>query len=323
MHTKEQAIKLMNEWGGQQLPFFFMIDFELQNPAVYLLDELPNTISFDINGLQKNVPEETLPSSFTFEPKPINFKVYKKAFDQVIGELNYGNSYLLNLTFPTALKTNLDLRSIFCRSNASYKLLVKNKFVVFSPEAFVKIKNGKISSFPMKGTIDASISGAKEQILNDPKEKAEHATIVDLIRNDLSKVATNVRLSNYRYVEEVHTSRKSLLQVSSKIEGELPLNYRNKLGDIIFSLLPAGSISGAPKTKTIEILKNAEQENRGWFTGIMGIFNGSTLDSGVMIRFVEQKNDKLVFRSGGGITSQSDTHTEFQELLDKVYVPFN
>ncbi len=323
MHSKDEATKLMNEWGGQQLPFFFMIDFELQKPAVYLLDELPDTISFDLNGVKRNEPSAVPPSPFTLESIPVSFKTYERAFDEVMRELNYGNSYLLNLTFPTALQTNLDLTSIFCRSNALYKLLVKNEFVVFSPEAFVKIEHGKISSYPMKGTIDASISGAKEKILNDPKERAEHATIVDLIRNDLSKVATNVRLENYRYVEEVHTSRKSLLQVSSKIEGELPLNYRNKLGDIIFSLLPAGSISGAPKAKTVKILEKAEQENRGWFTGVMGIFDGTNLDSGVIIRFIEQKNDKFVFRSGGGITSQSNAKTEYEELLDKVYVPFN
>ncbi len=323
MYTKDQAIKLMNTWGGQQLPFFFMIDFELQKPVLYLLDDLPETISFDINGIKRNVPIEVATTPFRFEPEPTNFETYKTAFDKVMSELNYGNSYLLNLTFPTPLKTNLDLTSIFCRSSASYKLLIKNEFVVFSPEAFVKINNGKISSYPMKGTIDASIPSAEEKLFNDTKEKAEHATIVDLIRNDLSKIASNVSVVKYKYIEKLSTSRKHLLQMSSKIEGELPINYQNQLGDIIFSLLPAGSISGAPKKKTIEIITSVENTSRGYFTGVMGIFDGSTLDSSVMIRFIEQKSDKLVFRSGGGITSQSNAKTEYEELLDKVYVPFN
>ncbi len=323
MYTKDQAIELMNTWGEQQLPFFFMIDFELQKPVLHLLDKLPDTISFDINGVKRNEPTELAEAPFIFEPTPIKFETYKKAFDQVINELNYGNSYLLNLTFPTPIGTTLNLASIFCRSQAPYKLKIADEMVVFSPEPFVKIKNGIISSYPMKGTIDAAIENAQEMLLNNPKEQAEHATIVDLIRNDLSQVATEVQVVKYRYVEKIITTSKSLLQVSSKIEGTLPSSYQNQLGDIIFSLLPAGSISGAPKMKTIKIISHAENTSRGYFTGVMGIFNGSTLDSGVMIRFIEQKSDKLVFRSGGGITSQSNAHTEFQELLDKVYVPFN
>ncbi len=323
MYSKQQAINLMNRWGGQKLPFFFMVDFELQKPVLYLLDELPESISFDINGVKMNVPVNEPNKDFTFKASPVEFEFYKQAFDQVMRELNYGNSYLLNLTVSTPITTNLSLESIFCRSKAPYKLLLKNKLVAFSPEPFIKIINGNISSYPMKGTIDAALPDAKNTVLNDAKEKAEHATIVDLIRNDLSKVATNVALTNYRYVEEVKTSNKTLLQVSSKIEGTLPTNYLEQLGDIIFALLPAGSISGAPKKKTIEIIKNSEQQPRGYFAGIMGVFDGINIDSGVIIRYIEQKNDKFAFRSGGGITSQSNAVSEYQELLDKVYVPFD
>ncbi len=325
MYTKHQAIELMNKWGGQQLPFFFMIDFELQKPVVYKLDELPGSIQFEMNGLKSSTFKFKSESDkpFSFEADPIKFKTYENAFVAVKKELNYGNSYLLNLTFPTFINTNLCLKSIFARSRAPYKLLIENEFVVFSPEPFVKIKEGIISSYPMKGTLNASLPNAKQLLLTNPKEEAEHATIVDLIRNDLNKVATGVKVANYRYVEKIITSRKELLQVSSKIEGRLPDNHLSILGDIIFSLLPAGSISGAPKSKTVEIIKRIEASERGYFTGIVGIFDGSILDSGVLIRYIEQKNDEFVFRSGGGITAQSNGRTEYQELLDKVYVPFN
>jgi para-aminobenzoate synthetase component 1 len=86
--------------------------------------------------------------------------------------------------------------------------------------------------------------------------------------------------------------------------------------------LPAGSISGAPKKKTIEIIRQAEITERGYYTGIFGIFDGSALDSGVMIRFIEQKNDQMIFRSGGGITVNSQPEQEYREMIDKVYVPF-
>lgn len=173
----------------------------------------------------------------------------------------------------------------------------------------------------MKGTIDADIPGAAEAILNDEKEKAEHITIVDLIRNDLSLVADHVYVSKFRYIDKLKTSHKDLLQVSSEITGTLPPDYHSRIGDILVSLLPAGSVSGAPKQKTVQVIAEAEQEKRGYYTGVFGYFDGHLLDSGVMIRFIEQCNNQLYFRSGGGITTQSDAKTEYQEAIDKVYVP--
>jgi para-aminobenzoate synthetase component 1 len=202
-------------------------------------------------------------------------------------------------------------------------LLFENRFVVFSPECFVKIEDGIISSYPMKGTIDASIPSAEEIILNDEKEMAEHITIVDLIRNDLSIAARDVHVEKFRYLEKIETNSKNLLQVSSKIVGLLEPNYNERIGDIIFSMLPAGSISGAPKKKTVEIIQYAEQTKRGYYTGIFGYFDGRNLDSAVMIRFIEKTNKGLIYRSGGGITFMSNVNSEYQELIDKVYVPFN
>ncbi len=207
-------------------------------------------------------------------------------------------------------------------SKADYKLLYPNKFVVFSPECFVKIRDGMISTYPMKGTIDAQVPNASEKILSDPKETAEHATVVDLLRNDLSIVATKVKIEKFRFIQKIETNNKKLLQVSSHITGVLPAEYLSNLGDIIFKLLPAGSISGAPKEKTLEIIKAAEQYDRGYFTGIFGLFDGTSVDSAVMIRYIEKHGDDLWFKSGGGITAKSNLEKEYQELIDKVYVPF-
>ena len=175
----------------------------------------------------------------------------------------------------------------------------------------------------MKGTIDASIPNAEQIILNDPKEKAEHATIVDLIRNELSIVADHVEVERYRYIDKLSTNKGDLLQVSSEITGQLPENYAEKLGNIIFSLLPAGSICGAPKPKTLEIIEKAEGYNRGFYTGILGWFDGKNLDSAVMIRFIEQQSNKLIFKSGGGITSQSELETPGNALIQTVFVPLH
>ncbi|MFC2116330.1 aminodeoxychorismate synthase component I [Bacteroidota bacterium] len=191
----------------------------------------------------------------------------------------------------------------------------------FSPETFVQIKGGYIYTYPMKGTIDASLPDAREILLNDKKEMAEHVTIVDLLRNDLSIYATEVNVEKFRYTDTLHTNRKTLLQVSSVVSGRLPEDHQEKLGDILFSMLPAGSVSGAPKGETLRIIREAEGKPRGYYTGIMGYFDGKDFDSCVLIRYIGKENGSLVYHSGGGITFMSDPEKEYHELIDKVYIP--
>ena len=110
------------------------------------------------------------------------------------------------------------------------------------------------------------------------------------------------------------------MQVSSEIVGELPDDWHAQLGDVFERLLPAGSVSGAPKQKTVEIIEDTEAQARGFYTGVCGYFDGKKLDSGVMIRFIEQTENGLVFRSGGGVTCFSDARAEYDEMIDKVYL---
>ena len=173
----------------------------------------------------------------------------------------------------------------------------------------------------MKGTIDASVANAQSIILGDTKELAEHVTIVDLIRNDLSVVASNVSVVRFRYIDHLVTNRKHLLQVSSEISGDLNAEFKSNVGSLLMQLLPAGSVSGAPKMKTVEIIHRAENEKRGYYTGVFGIFDGENIDSGVMIRFIERFEGKYYYRSGGGLTTQSDCEAEYKEALNKIYVP--
>ncbi len=300
----------------------FIIDYEMNNPIILPIDETAkNGIYFSIKG-QRNFTETiTGGQPLLFTKSPIDYSSYQIAFENVIRQIQLGNTFLLNLTFPTGIETNWSLRRNFEKSSAPYRLLYKDQFVLFSPESFVRIVDGTIASFPMKGTIDASIANAAEVLLSDEKEKAEHATIVDLIRNDLSMVAHQVTVKRYRYLEEVVAHDKSLLQVSSEITGILPADYTSHLGTILSQLLPAGSICGAPKVSTLKIIKETEDYRRGYYTGVFGIFDGERLDSAVMIRYIERINGKLYYKSGGGITYHSDPQKEYRELIDKVYVP--
>ncbi len=319
--NKNTAIKLMNKLGKNKIPFLFIIDFEFTKAIILTNEELHNdNIKFSFNNFT-NSKEKATNITFSFEKFPINFLEYETAFNKVQKEIKNGNTYLLNLSFETKISINQSLLDIYSNSSSPYKLYIKDKFVVFSPEIFIKIEDNKISSYPMKGTIDASIPNAENIILKDRKETAEHYTIVDLIRNDLNIVAKKIGVEKFRYIDKISTNEKSLLQVSSKISGILPLNWNEQIGTIFGKLLPAGSISGAPKKKTIEIIKSVENYNRNFYTGVAGYFDGKNIDSFVMIRFVEKKSNQLVFKSGGGITSLSKVKDEYQEMIDKVYIP--
>lgn len=322
MNHVEQAVAAMNEYGSKAIPFLFIIDFEREHPLVYRIDELEGEdIFFDIDGRGNEASAGSPSPALQFESRPVPFPRYRDAFEQVQQHLQRGDTYLLNLTFPSGVSLNYSLREVFDHSRARYRLYYRDRFVVFSPETFVQIRDGRIAGFPMKGTISAELPNAAERILADEKEFAEHCTIVDLIRNDLSIIATGVKVERFRYIDRVETQRGALLQVSSEISGRLPDDYPARIGELLFRLLPAGSVSGAPKRRTVEIIRAAEGAPRGYYTGVFGCFDGRNLDSAVMIRYLERAGDRLYYRSGGGITALSGLEEEYEELIKKIYVP--
>ena len=374
---KQEIIDKINQLASQDEPFLFVINYQGDKAFIRLLsDIIPEECLFDFEGRgnfshawketwkegtseketwKKETSEEEI-SETTWQIEPPLYEDYERSFNIVKSNIMAGNSYLTNLTCRVPVSCNLSLEDIFHRAKGKYKLLLRRKrnltpFVCFSPETFVRIKGGRIYSYPMKGTLDASLPNAEKQLMEDRKEAAEHATIVDLIRNDLSRVAENVRVDKYRYIDVLHTNKGNILQTSSEISGRLPEDYPHHLGEILDAQLPAGSITGAPKDKTMQIIQEAEGYDRGFYTGIMGIYDQGELNSAVMIRFIEEetspvdfetdgeKNFKakegkasegkepkasreLYFKAGGGITSKSDCQREYEEVIQKIYLPF-
>jgi para-aminobenzoate synthetase component 1 len=310
----------LDSWGQARTPFIFIVDFEMEMPQAWPLAGVDDaSLFFDFNGVTNKTHRAT--DEVVMSSSPISPEVYRQKFDIVMNGLLRGDSFLTNLTITTPVRVNKTLEELFFLSKAKYKFMMRDRFLVFSPETFVQVSNNTIRTFPMKGTIDAGIEDARAVILGNAKERAEHITIVDLLRNDLSQVASDVCVERFRYVDRIRTNRKDLLQVSSEITGQLLPEYRGRLGSMLVRLLPAGSVSGAPKTATLNIIRAAEKKKRGYYSGICGYFDGLTLDCGVMIRFVELEAGGMNFRSGGGITTQSTATDEYQEALDKIYVP--
>jgi len=254
-------------------------------------------------------------SKLSKEPPP--FEEYKKKFNLIIEEIKEGNVYLLNLCCKSEIRSDLSLEEIYRYAKAPFKLYLKDRFVSFTPEPFVSIKDDRITTNPMKGTINANIKNAKELLLGSKKELAEHIMIVDLLRNDLGRVAREIKVDEFRYIERVN----DILQSSSKISGKLNKPLKGNLGDILATLLPAGSISGTPKISAVNIIKKVEGFERGFFSGVCGVYDGEEFRSFVLIRFVEQEEGRLYYKSGGGITLDSDVLGEYNEMCEKIYFP--
>ena len=321
--NKEEALEEINHLGRGDEPFLFVIDYGLNQCLVSLLSDIDsNEILYSFPTFSNDDKVFTSrEDQVEWNICPESFGDYQRKFDIVQKHLHLGNSFLVNLTCRIPLQTNLSLKEIYYRSKAPYKLWFRSQLVCFSPETFIQIRNGQISSFPMKGTIDATLPNAESILMSDKKEAAEHATIVDLIRNDISMVASQVKVQRYRYIDHLFTNKGEILQSSSVITGQLEDDYREHLGNILFSQLPAGSITGAPKSKTLEIIREAEDYDRGFYTGIMGICCKGEMESAVMIRYVEQENNQLFFKAGGGITACSNCRYEYEEVIQKAYVP--
>jgi para-aminobenzoate synthetase component 1 len=320
--VNQQKFLEMDELSLRKVPFFFIIDFRAEKVEIFKQDEIADAgVLIDFENFSNAEHQHELEKNIEWNSFPESLENFRTGFDKVQKNIHLGNSYLVNYTRKTKIETNLTLEEIFFHSSAKYKVLYKDFFVFFSPETFVKIIDGKILTYPMKGTIDASLENAADILKNDKKEKAEHYTVVDLLRNDLSMVADEVKVDKFQHIELIRTQQKDLYAMSSEISGNVKPEFDGKVGSMIQKLLPAGSILGAPKPKTMEIILEAEEYERGYYTGVCGWFDGKNVDSCVMIRFIEKEGDELYFKSGGGITHMSRLEDEYQEMKNKIYVP--
>lgn len=317
------TLRAMNEASALGKPFFFVLDFELQE-ALFFPDPIhqhDGSIFFDFPSARTpEPPGRKLPIVLTPRPEPL--ERYQERFRIIHDGLMRGDSFLTNLTLRTPIETEASLEDIYCSSSATYRVLLPHRFVSFSPERFVTLRGSELTTHPMKGTIDARLPDAAERLRGDYKEGCEHHTIVDLMRNDLSRVSAEVHVRRFKYLTELHTSSGPLLQMSSEIVGQIDRSQDLALGDLLLELLPAGSISGAPKCRTVELIQEAEGVPRGFYTGVCGYFDGEALDSAVLIRFIEETSTgELFYRSGGGITINSLCQDEYHECLQKIYIP--
>ncbi len=187
-----------------------------------------------------------------------------------------------------------------------------------SPEAQLTIKNRIASIFPIAGTFKRSGNDIQDKIIaerleNDPKESAEHVMLVDLARNDLSRHCVNVEVKAYKEVQFY----SHLIHLVSKVSGELKEGVNPF--KIVADTFPAGTLSGAPKYRAMELIDEYENIKRSFYSGAIGFmgFNGD-FNHAIMIRSFLSKNNKLHYQAGAGIVADSNPESELNEVNHKI-----
>lgn len=194
-----------------------------------------------------------------------------------------------------------------------------------SPETLVKLENGELHTFPLAGTrprgaTDEQDKALEAELLRDEKELSEHNMLVDLGRNDIGKISKfgSVKVEKYMCIERY----SHVMHIGSTVRGEI-LDSKSAL-DAVDAILPAGTLSGAPKLRACEIINELENNKRGVYGGAVGYidFRGN-LDTCIAIRLAFKKNGRVFVRSGAGIVADSVPENEFNECINKAKAVMN
>jgi para-aminobenzoate synthetase component 1 len=254
---------------------------------------------------------------------------YTRAFQKIKHYLKEGDCYQVNLTQRFSATCEGDtwqayqaLREINAAPFSAYLNFPDVKILSSSPERFLKLTGRYVETKPIKGTRprksdsienDAQITDLK----TSPKDRAENVMIVDLLRNDISKVCQKVRVPKLFEIESYSTVH----HLVSTVTGELNANHHAL--DLLQHCFPGGSITGAPKIRAMQVIEELEPNRRGVYCGAIGYidFNGN-MDTNIAIRTLVQSHDTIRFWAGGGIVNDSKVEDEYQESFDKAAAMF-
>lgn len=261
-------------------------------------------------------------------PTPcVNFCEYSNAIKKIKEEIAKGNTYEVNYTYDFDVPFDGDELDLFnfllSKQKTPYNFYIKNQYdtvLSFSPELFFEMQNNHILTKPMKGTIHRGKDKKEDKNLieflkNDIKNRAENVMIVDLLRNDLGRIA-KVGTVNVSKLFEIET-HKTLHQMTSQIEADLKKN--TTFFDIFKAIFPCGSITGAPKISTMKVISDVEKGERNIYCGAIGMISPKETVFSVPIRILQKTNEQnnFKYRVGGAIVWDSNAQDEWEETLTK------
>lgn len=263
---------------------------------------------------QSSPPEEKISSTWIRQP---SFLEYLPKIQRIRDYFEAGDVYQVNYTEKFEAQTSASaaaiyqkLRKISPAPQGAFINLGSRQIMSASPECFFEIADGKITTFPIKGTCAGNAPPAFS-----PKERAELLMIVDLERNDLGKICEfgSVTVDKLFEVESFAQVHHLVAQISGKLRNDVtPLAA-------LKALFPGGSITGAPKKRAMEIIAELETGPRGIYTGALGFMGiGGKTQFNIPIRTLVKEGNKITFHAGGGIVIDSDPEKEFEEMWMKV-----
>jgi len=300
-----------------------LVVFDHLKQEIEIFSDDPQAIIEQIQGGKRLAKDKTpypkphpLTSNFTkdqFEKTVIKAKEYIKAGD--IYQVNLSQRFEIPISeHPWEIYKRL--RKINPSPFASYFDLGDLKLVSCSPERLIKLENGVCQTRPIAGT--RPITATDNELLLDPKERAEHIMLVDLERNDLGRVCGY----NSVHVNETMTIEKysHVIHIVSNVIGKLRKD-KNKF-DLIQAMFPGGTITGCPKIRSMEIIEELEPVKRGIYTGSIGYIMPDKMDLNIAIRTIAIKEDKAYIQVGAGIVADSIPEREYYETLHKAQAMF-
>jgi para-aminobenzoate synthetase/4-amino-4-deoxychorismate lyase len=291
-------------------------------------ENLIQFLFYDKKNVQTIKSNKILVDSFE-KYKIKNFKLntskneFTKSISKIKSYIEEGDTYQVNHTIKGKFDFEGSYSGLFSNlvfnQSAQYIAVINNNgkiIISLSPEMFFEVKGRKIISKPMKGTARRGIDHSNDEFIKyelerSEKNRAENVMIVDLIRNDLGRISEfgSVKVKDLFEVEKY----ESVYQMVSTVESKLKKNV--KLSDILKNIYPCGSITGAPKIRTMEIINELEKESRGVYTGSIGLIRKNKITFNVPIRtlVVDKKTNRGEIGLGSGIVWDSITEEEYEE----------
>ncbi len=323
--TKKSFISLPKIWLVN-FGLIFNFNHDKKELTADFIDEnlLQKTLNWNVKHAEISIAKTSFfNSNFTDDS-------YLNAISAIKKQISVGDFYQTNLTrkffgeFEKKLSPQenfqlfLKLTKLSPANYSSFLKLDENYIISSSPELFLKIKNRKIISRPIKGTAPRGVNLLQDRnnkfyLKNSSKERSENLMIVDLVRNDFSRIceAGSVIVKKLFRI----SAYKNIFHMSSEVHGKIARNFDTL--DALKTCLPAGSMTGAPKIKAICAAANFEKIDRGIYSGAIGSFSKKEINSAVVIRTLITNGEKFEFQTGGGITFDSDEKSELREIFSK------
>lgn len=294
------------------------------------LDRLECTITDFDQALSHREPElevDTIPAPTSNTPKETYFEMVRAAKEYIAAGDIFQAVLSQRFETPFALPP-FSLYRALRRINPSPYLFFLNfdgfSLVGSSPEILVRVREGRVTIRPIAGTRHRGENRAEdlaiaEELLADPKERAEHLMLLDLGRNDVGRVS---KLGTVEVTDQFALQYTShLIHIVSNVEGDLDPRF-----DAISALIaghPAGTVSGAPKVRAMEIIDELELEKRGPYAGLVGYFSaGGDMDTCIVLRTAVVKDGKMYVQAGGGVVADSTPEMEYEESVNKAKALF-